>query len=326
MPRAGSRYRRRRAFTLIELLVVIAIIGVLIALLLPAVQKVREAANRISCRNNLKQLGLAFHNYHDAFGRLPPDRIGRDAYLTWAALILPYIEQDNVYRLWNPGGVTWRYADQPAEALEAQIKTFFCPSRRSPPQISDGSHNSGNAGDRAGTCGDYAACAGDGKRWSGDAWVPDDMNADYANGAVIVSNPPPGNPWPDPIVTFGSQTSLTSIVDGTSNTFLVGEKHVRPSQFGQGGDGDNSLYSGSAYKSAHRCAGRFHPLAQSPFDPIPVTPDGNKRYNFGSYHPGVCQFAFADGSVHAIPVSIDAANLERLANREDGEVITFTNY
>jgi prepilin-type N-terminal cleavage/methylation domain-containing protein/prepilin-type processing-associated H-X9-DG protein len=326
--RQGVYSSNRRGFTLIELLVVIAIIGVLVALLLPAVQKVREAANRLSCRNNLKQLALGFQNYHDSFNKFPPDRVGRDAYLTWAALILPYIEQDNIYKMWNTGPerVTWKYADQPAAALESQIKIFFCPARRSPPQISDGSHNSGNAGNLPGACGDYATCAGDGKRLQNGDWVPDDMNTDTANGAIIVSNPPLGNPWPDPIVTFNSQTSLTNITDGTSNTFVIGEKQVRPGQFGQGGDGDNSIYSGSAYKSAQRCAGRFHPLARSLDDPIPTTPDANKRYNFGSFHPGVCQFAFADGSVHAIPVTIDVNNLERLANRHDGEVITNVDY
>src|SRR5262245_7915165 len=100
VPLRSSVRKWRDGFTLIELLVVIAIIGVLIALLLPAVQKVREAANRTTCANNLHQLGLAVHNFHDTHKALPPMDMG-DNFVSWAVVIMPYIEQDNVYRKWN---------------------------------------------------------------------------------------------------------------------------------------------------------------------------------------------------------------------------------
>src|SRR6266511_3800928 len=92
---------QRRGFTLVELLVVIAIIGVLVGLLLPAVQKVRESANRTKCGNNLKQIGLAVHHYHDVYTQLPPMYVLGSGEPTWAVFLLPYLEQENAYRAWN---------------------------------------------------------------------------------------------------------------------------------------------------------------------------------------------------------------------------------
>ncbi len=127
--------RTRTGFTLIELLVVISIIAILMGLLLPAVQKAREAANRLSCANNLKQLGLAMHHFENVHQKLPPSSL-RVGSATWAVLILPYIEQDNLYRQWD---LNQTYYQQTDLARRTPVKIYFCPSRRtagSSPQAS----------------------------------------------------------------------------------------------------------------------------------------------------------------------------------------------
>jgi prepilin-type N-terminal cleavage/methylation domain-containing protein/prepilin-type processing-associated H-X9-DG protein len=217
---------QRRGFTLIELLVVIAIIGVLIALLLPAVQKVREAANRMKCANNLKQIALGMHNYHDSFQKLPP-QVARNAnvccYGTWQMAILPYVEQDNLWKLYvnygNILGTQQRYDQREnLRATSVRLPLFNCPS-------------------------EFPAAAktvtfeGASFPITNQNYLVNVGNIDYSQG---VDRPRPAD-IPDTLRFLGapfsrkSQLRLTDITDGTSNTIMAAE--IRQGQPGpNGGD------------------------------------------------------------------------------------------
>lgn len=282
----------RKAFTLIELLVVIAIIGVLIALLVPAVQKVREASNRTQCANNLKQLALAVLDYETSVGSVPPSSSGGSTYSdrpSWCVQILPYIEQDALYRKFN---LKADYAKQDPAATGTTLAVFICPTRRRADLLSKETP--------PGALTDYAGCGG--------SFMEYPLSNPVNGGAILI-------PLNDK-----SRLRLREVLDGTSNTFLIGEKHVPlpEDQFGTTlSYGDGSLYHGNWPRYTIRVVGGPDKLAQHPAD---VTGDPGRK--FGSYHTGICQFAFIDGHVTPMTVATDTANLRRLARVDDGEVVS----
>jgi prepilin-type N-terminal cleavage/methylation domain-containing protein/prepilin-type processing-associated H-X9-DG protein len=298
----GPRRRERTGFTLIELLVVIAIIAILIALLVPAVQKVREAAARSQCENNLKQLALGMHNFHDFYQVLPYCRTGGHSQdNTWAVIILPFIEQGPLYTNWftfafgNLDGpdivsvipaisindLRFNKAIRTASApLNNLVPAYFCPSRRAP-QYCEAPMGS-NLG---GACSDYAAVGGD-----------NNLN----DGAFHIND------------LYGTGVKLTQITDGTSGTLLMGEKHLQLADLGQG-TYDGCIYSASPSGLSFRQAGTAHPLALGPEDA--------QNGQFGSWHTGVVNFAFCDGHVAGLTTSISGSTLGFLATRASGDTV-----
>ena len=324
---------RRPGFTLIELLVVIAIIAVLIGLLLPAVQKVREAANRANCQSNLKQIGLAIHTYTDTRRSLPPDRIAND-WITWAVLIQPFIEQDNAHRLWD---LTRRYAEQPAAVGSAadpapyNHKIYFCPSRRQGNVLSVSwtltLATSQTVTARPGGLSDYASVGGISNNQGA---MRIGLPTGLVNGLPASGNAAFNNSGTGALVqSFKSQTTFADILDGTSNTAVVGEKHIRPASL-QGRNEDRSVFDSGNGNNFRRFAGVegyvpgtpppvtavVRPLVANPLDAGAVV-----NSSFGSRHSGICQFAFADGSVRAVPTDVNILVLTRMVLPAERETV-----
>ncbi len=281
-----SRRTRPQGFTLIELLVVIAIIAILIALLLPAVQQAREAARRTQCKNQLKQIGLAFHNYVDIYSFLPDG--GNDdtrastasawdcsmccnskwrGGWNWMYQILPQIEQANLY-------------NEPSDTkiYQKAVGTYFCASRR-PPMMYGSSAKS-----------DYAICAGDGN---------------YNGAGARRACKPPVN--------------FALISDGTSNTLLVGEKQTNPKNFG-GSGGDNEPWPNSGWDQDEYRIGSATWLPQHDSQ-HPVEPPAYWSSRFGSSHDGAFNAVLVDGSVRSISYNVDAETFRRLCVRNDGQTL-----
>jgi len=302
--------RRRHGFTLVELLVVIAIIGILVALLLPAVQAAREAGRRTQCINNLKQLGLGIQNFHDTQKWLPPTHIDETASgifkgSTWFVVILPYIEQENLYKQFDLTK-TWDVAPNPAAASSnaAKLQVYRCPSKRSYSDLSDGNP-------QIGAVGDYAAgsVATQNYQWQHQA-------KNILLGPMIGTTIS-GGKW-TPRTTFADNK------DGLSNTLYAGEKHIHVNEFYKGGapggsaDGNIYVTQQTDWYEDHSVRRTDHPngLGQGPQDKRP-----ERYHTFGSWHTGTCPFVFGDGSVHLIRNTIDLATLSLLGQRRDGQPV-----
>ena len=307
----------QRGFTLVELLVVIAIIGVLVALLLPAVQTAREAARRSQCTNNLRQLGLALHGHHDVFNILPFARTGgRPQSISWAPLILPYIEQKNLldlfvspisngsstFPMYTPASETAttninitinninRTQFQDTGAMNIPVKIFTCPTRRKPTFVSA---NGGTAnGNESGICSDYAA--------------------NYGTTTNALANDGPF--WLNEALHYGVGQRFAEISDGLSTTVLFGEKHVLLEAFRQQpgvlDTSDFCVYSSRNAFSVGRIGGPNAPLALSQND--------SYRNQFGSWHPGVVPILFGDGSTQLLRNSMSTTVLGYLCGSQEG--------
>ncbi|MFN6128183.1 MAG: DUF1559 domain-containing protein [Planctomycetota bacterium] len=299
----------RYGFTLVELLVVIACIGILVALLLSAVQAARESARRIHCANNLKQIGLASLHFESAIRYLPPAFIGDNSdalngWATWPAMLLPYLEGANQFNLID---IHYAVADQPAAAYQTQVTTYLCPSR--PPAVL----SIGDFATPGGALTDYAACFGTAAQFV------------RSRGAVIPAVPveiildSAGRRY---LKKWRYQVRFANITDGKSSTVLFGEKHIRPKSL-RGRNEDRSAFS--AVRNTHRRMMGIHRNGASVIASRPLLPPDAQTLpransSFGSAHPGICQFVFADGSVQVLGNTTDLNVLTNLAIRDDGNI------
>jgi uncharacterized protein DUF1559 len=291
---------QHRAVTLFEVLVVLVVVVVAVGVGVMLLGRVRESAQQVQCRNNLRLIGKAFHAYHDASSpdeaarSLPPARLA-DGYATWAVFLAPYLMADHPLQHWD---LQQAYFAQKQETREARMVMFFCPARtRSDTLSTAGDVDAANLLFPGGL-GDYACVAGDGNElylWTGPK----------ANGALVIAEVVQRKG--DRIVKWQSRTGLSSLKRGTSYTLLVGDKHVPDSHMGDAEFGDGSLYNGSNPASFSRVAGPGFPLTDDRDVPF--------NRNFGSYHHRVCQFLMADGSFKAMSVDTSELVLGQLARR-----------
>jgi prepilin-type N-terminal cleavage/methylation domain-containing protein len=300
----------RRGFTLVELLVVIAIIGILVSLLLPAVQAAREAARRSQCANNLRQFGVAMHNYHTQHGALP---FGWNDHGTgWGAMILPFIEQQNLYdTLTFSESANWGSHPVNELAPGTYLSVFRCPSMQQAQHILP--HDSGIPG-RVPTS--YRACASS------------TSTRDASSSCTAWPGTELSDPGQDGLMYGCSATRFPDIRDGLSNTIMIGESRTDV-DFMEDGNAMDHWYIGSPQIDAAVCAtgagGEVSEFLGSTAVPINNILDAAscghaKEVSFGSYHTGGAFFAIADGSVHYLSDNIDLALYKALGSRAGGEV------
>jgi prepilin-type N-terminal cleavage/methylation domain-containing protein/prepilin-type processing-associated H-X9-DG protein len=305
----------RQGFTLIELLVVIAIIAVLIGLLLPAVQKVREASARAKCANNLKQIGLGLHGYHDAVGTFPSGHrcVNGTYYANWAINLLPYVEQGPLFRLYNDNVANTDPSNVPV--VQTYVAVYTCPSDLNGNQILTPDTNSGVSdqymtGSYRGMGGLGAFSAGLTNEWAG---APSEteylMSVNLGQRGVFHTDGDSGM-GPDKIV---------NISDGTSSTILAGERTTKTETGRTTFWADSyNLYtvSGSLNQSIillndyNACA-----------NDSALTDVAPCKYAWGSFHPGVINFVFCDGSVHTISTSINMSTFVALSTIANGDEV-----
>jgi prepilin-type N-terminal cleavage/methylation domain-containing protein/prepilin-type processing-associated H-X9-DG protein len=351
---ASRSLRKSSGFTLVELLVVITIIGILMGLLLPAVNSAREAARNNTCQNNLHQMGLAALAHEQANGYFPtggwgdqwvgdPDAgFGINQPGGWIYNILPYMDAKNLH----DQGLGQTQANKVTAAgtmISTPIALFYCPSRRKGDAIvcsksfktgngsSSASSSTGNAGRS-----DYAANGGVG--------VPLTANAGLNNAGPSSSPPPTSYAWPNVTSTGTNATNASSgvcyvrstikvahITDGPSNTYLFGEKFLNPDNYTSGADAGDDMcafvgWADDLYRTAYWTSAMTATNNYAPRQDLPI-PSGAPAYTFnssaifGSPHPAGCNFVFCDGSVHSISFSVDPFTHSLLANRADNQPI-----